>query len=874
MANPSLSGTYAPRFEIIDLGSNNYQVRKRVGQQWPQVGAHVFTADELAVTYAAADGGAATVAMPTNTTAAPIALPNQAISTVENPTPGQQLGVISATGGSGTLVYAIGPGNAGSINISPTGVVTAATDAIGAGLATPTLFDFEGGPGSFIEPIQVSDNNGTIAALFTITVTNANEAPIAANLTVEVQDTATAIGTVITALPAITDSDVGDTHTTSIWAGNIGGDFNIVGSDLAVVNPLTFSRTSNYILTMRVIDSAGGIGFYTIEINVTQGNTPPTLTLANTIDSIPEDAALSTAVLVATVVSTETDGGQGTNTLSLSGADAARFTLVGNLLYAAAGNAFPQSGQPYQVTVESEDPAIAGTPDASVAFSLNSSGPNAAPVPSGTAAYTIADNVPTGTVLGDITAIDNDPNAVITSAILFDASNNFALNQVAGTSLWRLTTAAGFDATVTSLYNISAQFTDQYGASSSYPITVTVTAALEITTTGLLSVPVNASAGHLVQTFAATGGTPGYTWTKIGGAAEFNIAANGDLTAADPSAFVQGQSYFVYTQVTDATGETATGSFQVVVDQALQVLLTTQALSVAENSAVGTVIGTIAANGGVAPLAFSEVAGGNHNGMFAIAANGELTVAGAIDFENNAFPFGTATIGIRVEDSSTTPLSDEQTYTVSIQQVQEAPSGITGGPFDFPADAIAGTVIGTMVATDPEGTAGGTWSFDSGNGAGLFAIDSTAGATFGQITRTATGTAVAGTTYPLSVQFTDSTSLSLSQSVDIEALGAPETVTIAAKADFGNATTEADGTIGYFSTTTASGAILSEGLEYSANAGAWGFLEGIVNATTAPAAPYAAPLGIGHTWRHVDATGTTVIATYVPNGDLTGWAIA
>ena len=82
----------------------------------------------------------------------------------------------------------------------------------------------------------------------------------------------------------------------------------------------------------------------------------------------------TTPIIIASL--TINDDGQGSNTLSLTGADAAKFSLSGTDLYFSDG--IPNFNTPtdsntdniYEITIEIDDASIGATPDASTAFTL------------------------------------------------------------------------------------------------------------------------------------------------------------------------------------------------------------------------------------------------------------------------------------------------------------------------------------------------------------------------------------------------------------------------------------------------------------------------------------------------------------------------
>ncbi|MDJ1173215.1 putative Ig domain-containing protein, partial [Roseofilum capinflatum] len=91
--------------------------------------------------------------------------------------------------------------------------------------------------------------------------------------------------------------------------------------------------------------------------------------LNNSTISLPEDTNTTSAIKVADIAIT--DDGEGTNTLSLSGADAGSFEISGSELYLKAGTVLDFATQSsYDVTVEVDDTTVGATPDATTAYSL------------------------------------------------------------------------------------------------------------------------------------------------------------------------------------------------------------------------------------------------------------------------------------------------------------------------------------------------------------------------------------------------------------------------------------------------------------------------------------------------------------------------
>ncbi len=115
----------------------------------------------------------------------------------------------------------------------------------------------------------------------------------------------------------------------------------------------------------------------------TQPNAAPTAVIVdNATTTLQENSSTASRVKLGDII--VTDDGLGTNTLSLSGADAASFELTGTEFFLKAGVALDfETKTSYAVTVNVDDTAIGSTPDVSVIFTLTVGNvePEAPPAP-------------------------------------------------------------------------------------------------------------------------------------------------------------------------------------------------------------------------------------------------------------------------------------------------------------------------------------------------------------------------------------------------------------------------------------------------------------------------------------------------------------
>jgi 2',3'-cyclic-nucleotide 2'-phosphodiesterase (5'-nucleotidase family)/uncharacterized protein YjiK len=115
----------------------------------------------------------------------------------------------------------------------------------------------------------------------------------------------------------------------------------------------------------------------------TQPNQPPTAVIVdNAVNSLPENTNTASRVKLGDIF--VTDDGLGTNSLSLSGADAASFELSGTEFYLKAGVSLDFETKPtYEVAINADDTTVGSAPDASVNFTLTLTDvePEAPPAP-------------------------------------------------------------------------------------------------------------------------------------------------------------------------------------------------------------------------------------------------------------------------------------------------------------------------------------------------------------------------------------------------------------------------------------------------------------------------------------------------------------
>jgi hypothetical protein len=241
---------------------------------------------------------------------------------------------------------------------------------------------------SYAIRVQAMDQDGlTVEKQFTITVSNVNETPtdisLSASSIAENQATGTAVGSFST-----TDPDAGNTFTYTLVSGDGSADnasFTIDGDTLNTAASFNFETKSSYAIRVQAMDQDGLTVEKQFTITVLDGNNGATqVVLSNVVSSLLATANTSSAIPLADV--SIVDDGVGTNTFSLSGADAGAFELVSNQLRLKAGTVLSYATQKtYSVTVNVDDTTVGGTPDASVNYTLSLQGFDGLTVQNGSA---------------------------------------------------------------------------------------------------------------------------------------------------------------------------------------------------------------------------------------------------------------------------------------------------------------------------------------------------------------------------------------------------------------------------------------------------------------------------------------------------------
>jgi uncharacterized protein YjiK/2',3'-cyclic-nucleotide 2'-phosphodiesterase (5'-nucleotidase family)/phosphodiesterase/alkaline phosphatase D-like protein len=160
-------------------------------------------------------------------------------------------------------------------------------------------------------------------------------------------------------------------------AGNILSTLTIVsdaGNPLSIADQqhegLTVDKDGNlYVVSENGGGSIDNPQLWVYAPSATANTAPTALVLNNKLTSIIENTSIATPLKVADIA--VTDDALGTNTLSLTGADASIFEITGNVLSIKAGTKIDfETKTSYSVNVNVDDTTVGSTPDVTTAYTL------------------------------------------------------------------------------------------------------------------------------------------------------------------------------------------------------------------------------------------------------------------------------------------------------------------------------------------------------------------------------------------------------------------------------------------------------------------------------------------------------------------------
>ena len=496
---------------------------------------------------------------------------------------------------------------------------------------------------------------------------------------------------------AATDAD-GDTMLLYSLSGTDAASFTIVSgidgpADIGTIKTaevFDYEKKSSYTVVATATDRQGASGSITVNITVTDVDDKPTLrpndapVFANDTEtrSVDEDRQAG-AVVGAPVTATDADDADKDNlTYALSGDDAAMFDIDndGQITVGADTMLDHETTDSYSVTVTATDTGdLSDSVDVTITVNDLNEKPTFA---TDTAtALSVDENSPAGTAIGGaFMATDVDDGDTKAYSLSGDDAASFAIDDMG-----QITNTADLNHEEKDSYSVTVTVTDSGDLTDSVDVTITVNDVNEKPmfaddTATALSVDENSDPGTAIGgAFMATdvddGDTKAYSLSGDD-AASFAIDDMGQITNTAMLDHEEKDSYSVTVTVTDSGDLTDSVDVTIAVNDVNEAPMfaddTATALSVDENSEVGTAIGDafMASDEDADDTTAYSLDDGDDAASFAIdSATGQISVAEGADLNYEE----KASYSVTVTATDSDGLTDTIAVTIAINDVPETP---------------------------------------------------------------------------------------------------------------------------------------------------------------------------------------------------------
>ncbi|MBV09271.1 MAG: hypothetical protein CMN21_08645, partial [Rubinisphaera sp.] len=346
----------------------------------------------------------------------------------------------------------------------------------------------------------------------------------------------------------------------------------------------------------------------------------------------------------------------------------------------------------------------------------------------------------TTVVVGNL-ASDADLDTLTYRIASGNSAGLFAIDSASGEIT--LASTDGLDWETTDSYTLMVEVTDDgfpnVSTSAEYLITILDANDAPIVNSETFILSEDAVNGTSVGTVSGTDADAGQSLTYSIMAGNTNNtfaidATTGEITLTDATQLQYGTNYSLTVQATDddvVSPLSGTGTISILIagvggNANSAPVLNDDTFTLAEDAAGGTLITTLSASDADAGDSLSyRIVSGNEYGDFQLdSATGALTVTpdAPLDFET----ISTYTLIIEVRDNGLPALTDTATITITLDDVNEAPTILTE-TLSMLDDLEQNDAVGKILATDVDAGATLTYAIVTDSSGGLFAIDANTG---------------------------------------------------------------------------------------------------------------------------------------------------
>jgi gliding motility-associated-like protein len=347
---------------------------------------------------------------------------------------------------------------------------------------------------------------------------------------------------------------------------------------------------------------------------------------------------------------------------------------------------------------------------------------NPAPTAISLSAKSINENSATGTVLANLSSTDSNPNDTHTySLVAGSGDTNNASFEIVGN---QLKIKESFDFETKSSYSVRIRTTDATSLSFENTFTITITDVNETPSALALSansINENSAIGTVLANLSSTDvdANDTYTYTLVTGTgstnnSSFEVVGN-QLKIKELFDFESKSSYSVRIRSTDAGSLNFENTFAISINDVNETpsAIALSANSINENSAIGAVLANLSSTDVDAndTHTYTLVAGSGdtNNSSFEIVGN-QLKIKELFDFESKS------SYVVRIRSTDAGSLSFENTFTITITDVNETPSAMAITKSNLYESNTINQVVGLLSTTDQDASDSHTYSLVSGLG--------------------------------------------------------------------------------------------------------------------------------------------------------------
>ncbi len=597
------------------------------------------------------------------------------------------------------------------------------------------------------------------------------------------------VGAVVPGIALTASDEGGNLISGAEWSlsNDAGGRFAITtGGEVTVAGALDYETDTSHAIEAR---ASTATAVATLSLTIAVENVPETLTItdSDTTDNTVAENAPVGAVVAGIALTASDEGGN-----LISGAEWSLSNDAGGRFAITTGGEVTVAGAlDYETDTSHAIEARASTATAVATLSLTIAVEN---VPetltitdSDTTDNTIAENAPVGAVVAGIALTASDEGGNLISGAEWSLSND-AGGRFAITTGGEVTVAGALDYETDTSHAIEARASTATAVATlsltiaveNVPETLTITDSDTTDNTVAENAPVGAVVAGIALTASDEGGNliSGAEWSLSNDAGgRFAITTGGEVTVAGALDYETDTSHAIEARASTATA-VATLSLTIAVENVPETLTITDSditdNTVAENAPVGAVVAGIALTasdeGGNLISGAEWSLSNDAGGRFAITTGGEVTVAGALDYETDT------SHAIEARASTATAVAT-LSLTIAVENVPETLTITDSDTTDntVAENAPVGAVVAgiALTASDEGGNliSGAEWSLSNDAG-GRFAIT-----TGGEVTVAGALDYETDTSHAIEARASTATAVAtLSLTIAVE--NVPETLTI------------------------------------------------------------------------------------------------